>query len=159
MTCCLHSNQSLVDDSADEYLPKTLVSINYYIVGIGGFVMFLLGMITNTLNLVLLTRKSMKSTTNRYLASLAVCDICVLVFSTIITSNSLINDYGLIEAKAMERVNAAWADSLATNASSTADIITPTQFSSEESRIFCLSLNLKMLDFFKSAANAKYGWY
>lgn len=74
---------------------KTLISINFYIVGLGGLLMFFIGMITNTLNLILLTRKSMKSTTNKYLTALAICDMLVLIFSTLITSNSFINDYDM----------------------------------------------------------------
>jgi hypothetical protein len=67
--------------------------LNYYVVGLGGLIMFLIGIVTNTLNLLILTRKSMKSTTNKYLSALALCDIFVLVFSQLTTSNSYINDY------------------------------------------------------------------
>lgn len=85
---------------------KTLISINFYIVGLGGLFMFFVGMITNTLNLILLTRKSMKSTTNKYLTALAICDMLVLIFSTLITSNSFINDYDMatIDSNGMSTV-------------------------------------------------------
>ncbi len=136
MTCCPHLlNQTIETDVGDDYLPKTLVSINFYIVGIGGFIMFFLGIITNALNLVILTRKSMKTTTNKYLASLAICDIFVLVFSTIITSNSLINDYELIEAKAMERVNPDFLRDLISGVNYTNDDLISGQSNRDESTI------------------------
>lgn len=65
----------------------------YYIFGIGGIIMVFVGIITNVFNLVVLSLKSMKSTTNKYLMALAVCDLFVLIFSQITLSNSFIHDY------------------------------------------------------------------
>jgi len=77
----------------------------------------------------------MKTTTNKYLASLAICDIFVLVFSTIITSNSLINDYELIEAKAMERVNPDFLRDLISGVNYTNDDLISGQSNRDESTI------------------------
>ena len=55
--------------------------------------MLVVGVVTNTLNLVILSRKSMNSTTNKYLYGLAICDICVLIFSALSLSNSFVHDY------------------------------------------------------------------
>ena len=63
------------------------------IISIGNIMMFFTGIITNILNLIILNRKSMKSTTNKYLTALALCDLFVLFFSQLILSNSFINDY------------------------------------------------------------------
>jgi hypothetical protein len=59
------------------------------------FFIFSLGIVTNTLNLVVLSRKSMKSTTNRYLFALAICDIFVLIFSALSLSNSFAYDFSM----------------------------------------------------------------
>lgn len=59
---------------------------NYYV--LGSTVMVFIGITTNVLNLTVLSLKSMKSTTNKYLWALAVCDLFVLVFSLITFSNS-----------------------------------------------------------------------
>ena len=91
---------------SDTSVSKASISINFYIVGLGGVVMFFIGIVTNTLNLLLLTRKSMKSTTNKYLSALAVSDTLVLIFSTVITSNSFISDYDVasFESNAINNV-------------------------------------------------------
>ena len=64
-------------------------SNNFYLISMVG--MFMIGLITNTINLIILTRKPMKSITNRYLCALALCDLFVLVFSILSLSNSFIN--------------------------------------------------------------------
>lgn len=99
-----------VNQTMDYYSPKTLVTINFYIVGVGGLIMFFVGTITNILNLVILTRKSLKTTTNKYLAALAICDIFVLIFSTLITSNSFINDYETIQPKSNNDISMSSID-------------------------------------------------
>ena len=70
-----------------------LITANYYIIGIGGFFIFIIGILTNILNLIILNRKSMKSTTNRYLTALAISDLFVLILSKLTLSNSYIKDY------------------------------------------------------------------
>lgn len=65
---------------------STRNSINYYV--LGSAVMVVIGITTNILNLIVLSLKSMKSTTNKYLCALAVCDLFVLVLSLITLSNS-----------------------------------------------------------------------
>lgn len=70
-----------------------LIQLNYYIIGLGGLLMFCIGIITNILNLIVFSRRAMKTTTNKYLSALAICDIFVLIFSQLTTSNSFINDY------------------------------------------------------------------
>lgn len=77
----------------DSNVQGYLIQLNYYIIGLGGLLMFCIGIITNILNLIVFSRRPMKSTTNKYLTALAVCDIFVLIFSQLITSNSFINDY------------------------------------------------------------------
>ena len=77
----------------DPNIQGYLIQLNYYIIGLGGLLMFCIGIITNILNLIVFSRRSMKSTTNKYLTALAICDIFVLIFSQLITSNSFINDY------------------------------------------------------------------
>lgn len=65
-----------------------------YIIGICGLFMVVIGLVTNTLNLFILSRKSMKSTTNKYLSALALCDMFVLIFSELSVSNNIIYDLG-----------------------------------------------------------------
>lgn len=60
------------------------------IIGILGITMVLIGITTNVLNLIVLSRKTMKSTTNKYLSALALCDLFVLIFSQLSVSNYFI---------------------------------------------------------------------
>lgn len=60
------------------------------IIGILGLTMVSIGIATNVLNLIVLSRKSMKSTTNKYLSALAICDLFVLIFSQLSISNYFI---------------------------------------------------------------------
>ncbi|RNA44663.1 FMRFamide receptor-like [Brachionus plicatilis] len=60
------------------------------IIGFSGLLMVCVGILTNSLNLIVLSRKTMKSTTNKYLSTLAVCDLFVLVFSQLSVSNNFI---------------------------------------------------------------------
>lgn len=57
----------------------------FVIVAVG---MVVIGIVANILNLIVLSLKSMKSTTNKYLWALAVCDLIVLVLSLIALTNS-----------------------------------------------------------------------
>ena len=89
-------NDTMIISSKNAYedteLKKYFTKLNFYIVGIGG--MFLIGILTNFINLFILTRKRMKfKTTNRYLSALAICDLFVLFFSQITLSNSFFNNY------------------------------------------------------------------
>jgi hypothetical protein len=69
-----------------------LMKLNFYILAI--ISMFICGVLTNVLNLFILTRKRMKfKTTNRYLSALAICDLFVLFFSQLTLSNSFFNDF------------------------------------------------------------------
>ena len=58
--------------------------ITYYLMGIGGMTVCCLGLIGNILSLVVLSQKSMRSSTYSYLAALAVCDLLVLVFTMVL---------------------------------------------------------------------------
>ena len=62
----------------DKYTKELLT---YYLMGIGGLTICCLGMIGNILSVIVLTRRSMRSSTYTYLTSLAVCDMLVLTFT------------------------------------------------------------------------------
>lgn len=81
------------DINNDLSIQRNLVRLNYYIVGLGGSFMFCIGILTNIINLIVFSRRAMKTTTNKYLTALAICDIFVLIFSQLITSNSFISNY------------------------------------------------------------------
>ena len=83
------SNNLYDNGSPNHRTPANTNSINFYLISMVG--MFMIGLITNTFNLILLTRKPMKSITNRYLCALALCDLFVLFFSLLSLSNSFIN--------------------------------------------------------------------
>jgi hypothetical protein len=61
-------------------------TMTYYFVGTT--IMVVVGLVTNVLNLIVLSLKSMKSTTNKYLWALAICDVFVLVLSHLSVLNS-----------------------------------------------------------------------
>ena len=84
----VEKNDIVVED--DLSIQGYLIQLNYYIIGIGGILMFFIGIITNIFNLIVFSRRPMKTTTNKYLSALAICDIFVLIFSVLITSNSFI---------------------------------------------------------------------
>nr|KAG5711444.1 hypothetical protein BaRGS_025871 [Batillaria attramentaria] len=56
----------------------------YYLMGIGGLIVCCFGMVANGLSVAVLTRRSMRSSTYTYLASLAICDSLVLVFTALL---------------------------------------------------------------------------
>ncbi|XP_046584922.1 FMRFamide receptor-like [Haliotis rubra] len=53
--------------------------LTYYLMGVGGMTISCLGIIGNILSIVVLTTKSMRSSTYMYLAALAACDTLVLI--------------------------------------------------------------------------------
>ena len=57
--------------------------INFYLTGVSGMTVCCLGIIGNILSFVVLTRKTMKSSTYTYLSGLAICDLLVL-FTTML---------------------------------------------------------------------------
>ncbi|CAF0878938.1 unnamed protein product [Brachionus calyciflorus] len=79
-------NSTKRDNTRNDYL------LPFYIISILGLVMVFVGLVTNTLNLLVLTRKTMKSTTNKYLSALAICDLFVLIFSQLSVSNNILYD-------------------------------------------------------------------
>ena len=67
--------------------------MNFYVNGLAGSCMVLVGLVCNTLNLIIFSQKSMRSsTTNTYLSAIAICDIFALVFSMMVSTNSFIHD-------------------------------------------------------------------
>ena len=94
-----HTTMSFIeknDTAEDLSIQGYLIQLNYYIIGIGGILMFFIGIITNIFNLIVFSRRPMKTTTNKYLSALAICDIFVLIFSVLITSNSFIKGTHII---------------------------------------------------------------
>jgi hypothetical protein len=80
--------------SSSSSLSPSIISLSTkQIFNIGNIAMFFIGIVTNVLNLIILNRKSMKSTTNKYLTALALCDLFVLLFSHLILSNSFLSDF------------------------------------------------------------------
>lgn len=61
-------------------------NMSYYVMGATSITA--VGIVTNIFNLIVLSLKTMKSTTNKYLWALAVCDLFVLVLSLLTLSNS-----------------------------------------------------------------------
>lgn len=57
--------------------------INFYLTGVAGMTVCCLGIIGNILSFIVLTRKTMKSSTYTYLSGLAICDLLVL-FTTML---------------------------------------------------------------------------
>jgi hypothetical protein len=55
--------------------------VTYYLMGIGGTSMCCLGLVFNMISLIVLTHKSMRSSTYSYLSALSVCDSLVLLFT------------------------------------------------------------------------------
>ncbi|CAH1796122.1 unnamed protein product [Owenia fusiformis] len=65
---------------------QILVSLNVYLNGVFSNIIVALGIIGNILTIVVLTRRSMKSSTNSFLTALAVWDTLVLVCTALILS-------------------------------------------------------------------------
>ena len=88
-----HSNNTFVlKNPRNDDLMQYLLKLDFYILAF--MIIFIIGILTNILNLFILTRKRMKfKTTNRYLSALAICDLFVLFFSQLSLSNRLFNDY------------------------------------------------------------------
>jgi hypothetical protein len=95
-TTTSNSNSTLINffsqNQNNSKLNSSYLSIKM-VINFGNIIMFFIGIITNILNIIILNRKSMKSTTNKYLTALAFCDLFVLFFSLLILSNSFLNDY------------------------------------------------------------------
>ncbi|KAK2151535.1 hypothetical protein LSH36_360g02013 [Paralvinella palmiformis] len=58
--------------------------VTYYLMGLGGMTMCGLGLVFNMISLIVLTHKSMRSSTYSYLSALSVCDSMVLVFTILL---------------------------------------------------------------------------
>ena len=58
--------------------------ITYYLLGIGGLTVCCFGLIGNILSLIVLSHRTMKSSTYSYLSALAVCDFLVLIFTIVL---------------------------------------------------------------------------
>ena len=65
--------------------PDPLSSLNFWINGIVTNVVVVLGLIGNTLTIIVLTRRAMRSSTNFYLCALAVWDAVVLIWTALLT--------------------------------------------------------------------------
>lgn len=63
--------------------------ITYYLMGIGGMTVCCLGLIGNMLSLVVLTHRSMRSSTYSYLSALCICDSLGLIFTVVILVKDL----------------------------------------------------------------------
>lgn len=64
--------------------------ITYYLMGIGGVVVSCFGLVGNVLSLLVLTRRTMRLSTNSYLAALSVCDSLVLIATLVLLSNDVV---------------------------------------------------------------------
>jgi hypothetical protein len=73
-----HCTQQLDEQKAEAYTRELII---YYLMGIGGTTLCCLGLIGNFVSLVVLSQRSMRSSTYSYLAALAVCDMLVLIFT------------------------------------------------------------------------------
>nr|AKQ63008.1 NPY-4 receptor 1 [Platynereis dumerilii] len=69
------------DDASEQYRRDM---ITYYVMGIGGMTVCSLGIIGNILSLIVLTRRTMKSSTYSYLSALSVCDMLFLCFTIVL---------------------------------------------------------------------------
>lgn len=83
----LHGNLSLSDDDSvsdtdEHHYEKAL--LNYYLMGIAGTTVCFVGIVCNILSVIVLTRRSMNSSTYSYLAALALCDTLALFLTVII---------------------------------------------------------------------------
>ena len=63
--------------------------ITYYLMGIGCMTVCSIGLVCNMMSLVVLTRRSMRSSTYSYLSALAVCDSLFLLFTMVLISKDL----------------------------------------------------------------------
>ena len=76
-----------IQKASEERLKRRLVS--YYMMGIGGTTLCCLGLVGNTLSMVVLCHREMRSSTYSYLSALSVCDSLVLLFTLILLVNDL----------------------------------------------------------------------
>ena len=85
-TLLLYDYESLLNLSMfrqdDEVYARDLLT--YYIMGVGGMTLCCLGLVGNMLSLVVLTQRSMRSSTYSYLSALAVCDSLMLLLTIIL---------------------------------------------------------------------------
>ena len=73
-----------MDQGMDKEQAAYRKALTYYLMGIIGSVVCCLGTIANALSVAVLTRRTMRSSTYMYLASLAVCDSLVLFFTLLL---------------------------------------------------------------------------
>ena len=77
-------------ETLDEQYRNDLI---YYLMGIGGIIVCSLGLVANGLSLAVLTRGCMRSSTYTYLASLAVSDSLVLIFTVLLVINDVLKEH------------------------------------------------------------------
>ena len=81
-------NMSETDSDEDQYQREMLT---FVLMGIGGLLVCCMGIIGNGMSLVVLWKKSMQTSTSTYsyLSALAVCDMCVLMFTMVLLWNDI----------------------------------------------------------------------
>lgn len=77
-----HYHNLTIYSPDDEVYERDLLT--YYIMGVGGMTLCCLGLVGNMLSLVVLTQKTMRSSTYSYLSALAVCDSMMLLLTIIL---------------------------------------------------------------------------
>lgn len=84
-----HENDSNSYDEFDYQNPESFFQrsmLTYYLMGIGAMLVCCLGIIGNILSAVILSKKTMRSSTYSYLFALAICDMLVLFFTMLLLS-------------------------------------------------------------------------
>ena len=74
---------------SDQSNQHTRNLITYYLMGIGSMTVCVLGLLGNIFSLIVLTQKTMRSSTYSYLSSIAVCDSLVLIFTIVLLMKDL----------------------------------------------------------------------
>ncbi|XP_064607190.1 FMRFamide receptor-like [Liolophura sinensis] len=96
------NDTALIDSEINENLYKQ--TITYYMMGVAGMTLCCLGIIGNILSVIVLTRKTMRTSTYSYLCALAACDTLVL-FCTMLL---LTKDTHKPTLEAMTAPNSKW---------------------------------------------------
>ncbi|XP_013419214.1 FMRFamide receptor isoform X1 [Lingula anatina] len=79
-------NWSVPPYAEDSEIQFTHALVTFYLLGVCGMIVCVLGIIANIMSAIVLTRKSMKSSTYTYLAALSACDALVLLMTMILFS-------------------------------------------------------------------------
>ena len=86
---------SIMDDfymnlsDSDHGSQHTRNLITYFLMGIGAMTVCALGLLGNIFSLIVLTQKTMRSSTYSFLSSIAVCDSLVLIFTMVLLMKDL----------------------------------------------------------------------